>query len=315
MTQPTPSLSLAVDVRNPGQFFACCGLLELAHRRWPGAEGWFTSDDSVFNIHCPEVEACSLSRIVKDLEAAGVQGDLSQEERRELDGLERRKRQLGGEGKALSDEEEARRVELGKRVREGAVIIGSPFELRLAWWQEESDDIPKTFAGRQEVLRMARAMLAKAPEAARAEAPLEYRCLLRAGGENGEERSGGGQQSGGSKVEPFYFDARRFSAALDAGFSLDLQEKNIRAAAAPLTELLALIGLQRFRPGSDGRDKGMFTYSTWSEPLGVITGAAVACGAALVGARQGYRFRLQSRDGQNRYKAFGFAIPVEEIND
>ncbi len=26
---------------NPGQFFACCGLLELADRLWPGAEGWF----------------------------------------------------------------------------------------------------------------------------------------------------------------------------------------------------------------------------------------------------------------------------------
>src|SRR5207244_10619929 len=25
----------------PGQFFACCGLLELADRLWQGAEGWF----------------------------------------------------------------------------------------------------------------------------------------------------------------------------------------------------------------------------------------------------------------------------------
>jgi CRISPR-associated protein Csx14 len=30
-----------VDVTNPGQFFACCGLLEVAHRIWAGAEGWF----------------------------------------------------------------------------------------------------------------------------------------------------------------------------------------------------------------------------------------------------------------------------------
>jgi CRISPR-associated protein Csb3 len=30
-----------VDTTNPGQFFACCGLLELADRLWPGAEGWF----------------------------------------------------------------------------------------------------------------------------------------------------------------------------------------------------------------------------------------------------------------------------------
>src|SRR5689334_2697577 len=32
---------VAVDLANPGQYFACCGLLELAHRMWPGAEGWF----------------------------------------------------------------------------------------------------------------------------------------------------------------------------------------------------------------------------------------------------------------------------------
>jgi len=30
-----------VDLTNPGQFFACCGLLELADRRWHGAQGWF----------------------------------------------------------------------------------------------------------------------------------------------------------------------------------------------------------------------------------------------------------------------------------
>ena len=35
------SFRVNVDVTNPGQFFACCGLLELADRLWPGAEGWF----------------------------------------------------------------------------------------------------------------------------------------------------------------------------------------------------------------------------------------------------------------------------------
>jgi CRISPR-associated protein Csx14 len=41
MNLPNQSFSVNVDVTNPGQFFACCGLLELAHRLWPGAEGWF----------------------------------------------------------------------------------------------------------------------------------------------------------------------------------------------------------------------------------------------------------------------------------
>jgi hypothetical protein len=44
MNGSNSSLSVCVDLTNPGQFFACCGLLEVAHRVWrPGpAEGWFT---------------------------------------------------------------------------------------------------------------------------------------------------------------------------------------------------------------------------------------------------------------------------------
>lgn len=36
------SFRVRVDVTNPGQFFACCGLLELAARMKPGAQGWFS---------------------------------------------------------------------------------------------------------------------------------------------------------------------------------------------------------------------------------------------------------------------------------
>ncbi len=47
MTNPEP-IHIKVDVTNPGQFFACCGLLELADRLWPGAEGWF--DTTTFKL-------------------------------------------------------------------------------------------------------------------------------------------------------------------------------------------------------------------------------------------------------------------------
>jgi hypothetical protein len=35
------TIRINVDATNPGQFFACCGLLELADRLWERAEGWF----------------------------------------------------------------------------------------------------------------------------------------------------------------------------------------------------------------------------------------------------------------------------------
>ncbi len=41
MTEAQATIRVHVDPTNPGQFFACCGLLELADRLWPGAEGWF----------------------------------------------------------------------------------------------------------------------------------------------------------------------------------------------------------------------------------------------------------------------------------
>ncbi len=41
MKEPEASIQFDVDPTNPGQFFACCGLLELADRLWDGAEGWF----------------------------------------------------------------------------------------------------------------------------------------------------------------------------------------------------------------------------------------------------------------------------------
>jgi len=44
----TETIRIPVNVTNPGQFFACCGLLEVAARRWPGAEGCF--DAGVFRI-------------------------------------------------------------------------------------------------------------------------------------------------------------------------------------------------------------------------------------------------------------------------
>lgn len=49
---PEPDITLDVDLRNPGQFFACCGTLELASRFWTASEangwrepeGWFDGD-------------------------------------------------------------------------------------------------------------------------------------------------------------------------------------------------------------------------------------------------------------------------------
>lgn len=47
-TAANPGFRVRVDVTNPGQFFACCGLFELASRVSPDAQAWF--DDMHFNV-------------------------------------------------------------------------------------------------------------------------------------------------------------------------------------------------------------------------------------------------------------------------
>jgi hypothetical protein len=68
MKNPDPSICVNVDVTNPGQFFACCGFLELAGRLWPGAEGWFGENRFLIAGH-PE---CSLHALLKALAESTV---------------------------------------------------------------------------------------------------------------------------------------------------------------------------------------------------------------------------------------------------
>jgi len=41
MSNLEPTIRVNVDPANPGQYFACCGLLELAERAWKDVEAWF----------------------------------------------------------------------------------------------------------------------------------------------------------------------------------------------------------------------------------------------------------------------------------
>jgi hypothetical protein len=52
MSRQTSEIVLDVDVRNPGQFFACCGVLEMALRMWPDSEvqGWFEGGEFLASV-------------------------------------------------------------------------------------------------------------------------------------------------------------------------------------------------------------------------------------------------------------------------
>lgn len=253
---------MRMDAANPGHFFACCGLLEVAHRLWVGTEGWFERD--AFHIAAADRTA-SLEAMVAALEATRIQP------------------------------EDADVDEKVSPLR----LSSDRLSLRLDWWLDEAGvgRLLKTWAGQQNVAGISRAMLHAAVARSNVGPDwFDYGTVAR------------DPRNPREAVAPFYFDARRFAHALDAGFSIDAT--GVQAVAYPAVEILAFMGLQRFRPATTELDRWTFEYFTWGQPLGVSAAAAVASGAVDLLGRQRFRFRLEFRDDQKRYKAFGIARPI-----
>ncbi len=304
MNPPKPSAVVRLDPRNPGQVLACCGLLELAHRLWPGVEGWFGSESFAFGNPDPGV-GVDLAELVRRL-ATCTLSTLTAAERDEREDLEKRRRDLRKESKRLPTQEAQRLKELGRQARAGGLRIEAPFNLVIDWFEAGEGAVvrgtPKTWAGQQEPHKIARAAQDALSSIRDLSTLLDYGCVLRVPAEYRKGKSRDQQ-----KVEPFYFDARRSAHALDAGFSADTQEMEV--VAYPAVELLCLVGLQRFRPVVMN-EKWVFNYWIWSTPMNASVAAAVFCGTISLPGRQQYRFRMRFRDGQRRYKAFGFASPL-----
>lgn len=292
---------IRVDLSNPGQFFACCGVLELAGRVWPGTEGYFSFGDGAFRLSSERADF-DPELLIRRLGECTISG-LSDDEKEERERLEEECRRLKKAKKKLSPEDEARRKELGTRARKGAVDLGSPFHVVLNWWQaDDGEATPKTWAGLQEIHKVARAAQDALTDIADIEHALDFGSVLRMPREYRRK-----EPDRNKTVEPFYFDARRFASALNTGWSLDAQEAE--CIAYPAVELLSLTGLQRFRPRSSP-DRWLFEYCAWGIPLTSGIAAVVANGCVRTSPLKTFRFRLRFRDDQKRYKAFGFADDV-----
>lgn len=118
------SIRINVDPTNPGQFFACCGLLELADRIWDGAEGWFS--EGAFFLR-------PLIALASEPTLAGLVQTIAGVPLRQLD---------------LDDDFSS------------PVELPTPFDVRLDWWKDGSagGDRLKVWAGSMRSVRIARAM-------------------------------------------------------------------------------------------------------------------------------------------------------------
>lgn len=115
---PHHKVTIQVDPTNPGEFFACCGLLEMADRLSTGAMGWF-EDSRFFLAPQDPVEPIPVNQIMWSLANVKVE--------------------LRGEGSV------------------SPLALGQPIHMRLNWWLlpgETRANRLKTWAGNQNSMKM-----------------------------------------------------------------------------------------------------------------------------------------------------------------
>lgn len=324
---PEPTIRMNVDPTNPGQFFACCGLLELASRLWPDTAARFV-DETCFEIVGVPAGA-TIQNLIEQLQTVGLMGALTPELAAERSALEVEYTKSKKSGQKLPDAQEARRKYLGGLLRAGAITVGEPFRLLLDWWQADSDEVPKTWAGSMQVRRVAMAALAECPYAFTFQGPFEHSCVLRPVDDDADDEEEGESIDEG-KAEPFYFDSTRGTHAtpLDIGFSpnklsvirpstrgnrgrVKLKQAKMESEAFPAVEFLALIGLQRFRPMPTNTPR-VFDYCAWTVALPPSIAAAAACGLLPGTGGESYRFENGFRTDQRKHKGF---LPASRITE
>lgn len=255
-----PQITVNVDVINPGQYFACCGLFELAHRLWPGVQAWFTSQNFCLSAVSAE-KVIGLDRIIQMLTSVDLQVDPSR-----------------GESAYYA-------------VR---VSNSDELDILLDWWLGNGDKSStlKLWAGNQNsmgILQTLKASLVSFTQSS-IDSLLNWSMPL---------------------TGRFGLDPRSAWNALDVGFSPNTH--GIPAASYPFVELLAAIGLQRFRPSKTApiATTMEWDYSTWSEAIPIQVATAASEGLTAAGDARRYTFRISDRGS---YKGFTFS-KIKENND
>ncbi|MFA7236700.1 MAG: hypothetical protein WC058_07540 [Phycisphaeraceae bacterium] len=269
MSDKQPNITVKVDVTNPGQFFACCGLLELADRLWPGAEGWFEEGEQRFLVACEGT--------LRDLLEILVSRPPTAIERLECNGLEVAPIiaplafTFAPDSKAELVLDAWTRIAVLKGVTQ--VISNPPWN----FWSGQQTSMRIWSGLQRELIAQLKSFTSDQLS------DLFSQRLLQKG--------------------RFGFDPGPAWNALDVGFSPDAQ--NLKVESSPATELLAAIGLQRFRPLMNDHHDG-FDYFTWYSPYPPLVAAAAMAGAIQDRRTLRYRASVTTR---GQYAALDFAYP------
>lgn len=271
-----------VDLGNPGQLFACCGLLEAADRLWRDrafVTGHFDGDR--FRVDAPG----SLNELLAWIGSARVDA---------IAPVAKKKNKTKKSKKGGSEEAEQN----DNPERAAPVMFIWPkdgYRLRLDSWSDRDfgRTTIKTFAGQQTSAEIARWLVAAVCDMATRN---DLSTLL----DHSVSRSKKDKKG-------FGFDQRKGRSALDIGFSI--KETKIPADEFPATEILAAIGIQFCRPKQIGE---ALLFGVWQQPLPVeLARATAGCAFTPPGLRR-FRFRLLGRKERSgvagapndQYKAF-----------
>ncbi len=276
MSKPAANIRVKVDPTNPGQFFACCGLMEIADRLAPGAEAWYETHD--FCI--------AAKQTLREVLAAAKQTKFCDD----------------GQGTDADNEEEADVEDTFC-----PLVMESPFYFRLDWWQDKG---LKTWAGSMSASKIALAMCGainqeESDPLNQAQVVYDPTAPLEATAKKPRKQ--------GTPREPFQFDSRRGANALglDVGFIPDSLKKKWKVFmwTHPAVEFLCLIGLQRCRPAPT-KSARVFDYFTWTAPCSAAVLPAAVNGLLGDAEARAYRFKNIFRTGQKKHKAFTTAVPL-----
>jgi CRISPR-associated protein Csb3 len=286
--------SIAVDVFNPGQVFACLGFLEAADLVCGGAEGGF--------------EWAAESRFALRADGAGnpfeaVLEFLAQAEARAVapHGWQPPKAKGGGpvpEKSGTFPAREPNPMALPVRLRtEKAQVL-------LSHWCEDEDDTGqpgfKLYAGNRSALKIATDMLQGATGKQGKTTLCGVATLWKDGREDlVADPLGKLGPMGGS----FNFDPRGAWTGLDVGYSLNdlkgpLEQKIL---ASPILEILAAWGLEHARPVEISLR--LYRYVIWGGWLPPLLARVALCGGFVPAASRRFRFPLEL-SGKNKIVSY-----------
>lgn len=277
MRHPKPNITVKVDMANPGEFFACCGLLELTGRLWPGAEGWFDTANQRFCLCVDALPGLEASKeLMRALTRARIENTMTTAQ------LQRRKMlaSMSKKDRASQKLENEKKL-LDKLWRESPIRIRSPaMSFRVDWFLDElsGGSTFKTWAGQQSVIDITAAMMSAIDSEFFEREPPDSWFSARS--------------TSGSV--PFNFDAMLGGQGsdLDVGFSRDPLQ--VTTATRPLVELLAFVGLQRSRPSACSK-RNRYRYAIWSQAVpSEMAGAVASCCISSSESRQ-FEFSLLYR--------------------